>query len=783
MNSLAPEPCTLVGADMTNESIRASKVANAENAYDSACRDANQTAACHVPAKPAPAKANGFAAKLFRSLKPNPLNDRPDAKQAQPPISGDVGPSGDRMKSAFNETSLGSPPERRPMSFTFAPGSQPLTPYTIRRGVGVGGFGEVYFAVSQAGKEVALKRIQRNLEIELRGVSQCLNLKHPNLVSLYDICRDGDGGSWVVMEYVAGPNLREILDKNPNGLSESEARRWFAGIAAGVSHLHSAGLVHRDLKPGNVFDDLGIVKVGDYGLSKYISSSQRGGHTESVGTFHYMAPEIGRGLYGREIDVYALGVMLYELLTGRVPFDGESCHEIIVKHLTARPDLGDVPSPYRETIAAALEKDPAKRPGTVAQLIAPLGLSVSDAVAIPALSDESGKNQNNGGVASEQPAPPLPKSGLHEPVAYSPAPHPQSNDPDAALAFPLSPIGSQPSVDEPLLRAVRKTVHDLGRWWKSLERSPGSRFWIGAMIAFVLFINTSWLLPTLSVLAAVYVPYYIIRQMVLHSSEQPSYARAHQIATQAGPPSRPRTKNQWRNEVRHTLRAKHNLVRMAELNTSWIASSLTVLTMAVIAGVIGLRSGDVSAVDLAPYFWMGLVVLVGAQGILGLGKLWERDEGEGLPRRLVLAGIGAGVGLFAYALNEFFLLSLVPADSEMLGSELPQALYREDTTIRASGMMAHFALLFGGIRWWKSVDPLRRTRLNLWSVAVVCVAAWGVQQILPVPQPMGILVAGGLAIATQMSAPWINPRIFPGNSWPRKKYPSKPGLQEANVNV
>ena len=109
--------------------------------------------------------------------------------------------------------------------------------------------------------------------------------------------------------------------------------------------------MHRDLKPGNVFNDLGIVKVGDYGLSKFISASHRGGHTESVGTFHYMAPEIGRGQYGREIDIYAIGIMLYELLTGQVPFDGESCHEIIVKHLTATPDLGGITEPYRSTIA------------------------------------------------------------------------------------------------------------------------------------------------------------------------------------------------------------------------------------------------------------------------------------------------------------------------------------------------------------------------------------------------------------------------------------------------
>lgn len=751
MNSLAPEPRIVGCADMNKDSIDASQAkGNSEN------RDCGKNGPGFGGA--------GIAAKFFRSLKPGCEKRQAAANGPSLAISDDELADADRIKPAFDETTLGSPLEKRPMSFTFAPGSEPLPPYTIRRGVGVGGFGEVYFAVSQAGKEVALKRIQRNLDIELRGVSQCLNLKHPNLVSLFDICRDADGGSWVVMEYVSGANLRDVLDQNPTGLPESEARRWFAGIAAGVAHLHGAGLVHRDLKPGNVFDDLGIVKVGDYGLSKYISSSQRGGHTESVGTFHYMAPEIGRGKYGREIDVYALGIMLYELLTGRVPFDGESCHEIIVKHLTALPELVDVSSPYRETIQAALHKDPNKRPSTVAELIAPLGLSVSDAIPITTLAGTTLAGTTLGSQGEEL----VTATAVHEPVARTTAPE---------LAIPDSP---SETTDEPLLRAVRKSAHDLHLWWTSLEQSPRSRFWIGAFLAFVLFINTHWLLPALSILAAVYVPYYIIRQMVLHSSEQPSYAKAHLIASQAGPATKPRTKIQWRNEVRHALRAKHNLVRMAELNTSWIASSLTVLTMAIAAGVIGLRTGDVSAVDLAPYFWMGLVVLVGAQGILGLGKLWERDEGEGLPRRLVLAGIGAGVGLFAYSLNEFFLLSVSPSGSEMLGSDLPQALYREDGTIRASGMMAHFALLFGGIRWWKSVDPLRRTRLSLWSVAVVCVAAWGVQQIMPVPQPLGLLVAGGLAIATQMSAPWINPRQ--SLTIPQSKPVKSPShLREVNV--
>ena len=184
----------------------------------------------------------------------------------------------------------------RVMRFAYKTGTRPLDGYTIKRGVGVGGFGEVYFAVSDAGKEVALKRVQRNLDVEVRGVRQCLNLKHPNLIALYDLKYDDEGQVWVVMEYVAGESLKDVIDRNPNGMPSEELQRWFEGIAAGVCCLHDHGIVHRDLKPGNIFEDDGVIKIGDYGLSKFISASRRSGQTESVGTFHYMAPEIGRGV-------------------------------------------------------------------------------------------------------------------------------------------------------------------------------------------------------------------------------------------------------------------------------------------------------------------------------------------------------------------------------------------------------------------------------------------------------------------------------------------------------
>ena len=144
---------------------------------------------------------------------------------------------------------------RRVMKFSYPSGSKPLEGYTIKRGIGIGGFGEVYFALSDAGKEVALKKIQRNLDVELRGVRQCLNLKHVNLISLWDIRINEYGESWVVMEYVPGPSLRDTVEAYPKGMPEDQVKTWFSSTASGVAYLHEHGIVHRDLKPGNIFCD------------------------------------------------------------------------------------------------------------------------------------------------------------------------------------------------------------------------------------------------------------------------------------------------------------------------------------------------------------------------------------------------------------------------------------------------------------------------------------------------------------------------------------------------
>ena len=253
--------------------------------------------------------------------------------------------------------------------YRYTHGDKPLEGFTIERAVGRGGFGEVYYAISDSGRQVALKVVQNHEQIELRGIKECMNLKSPHLVTIFDVKYNEQGRPFVIMEFVAGMSLRDLLDEHPEGIGPQKAAFFLREIAKGLSHLHECGIVHRDLKPGNIFYENGIVKIGDYGLAKAISVSQHSGQTVTVGTVHYMAPEIGEGRYDCSIDIYALGILLYEMLTGQVPFFGASPAEVLMKHLSAEPQLAGVDDTFKRVIRKALAKNPADRYQTVQEMV------------------------------------------------------------------------------------------------------------------------------------------------------------------------------------------------------------------------------------------------------------------------------------------------------------------------------------------------------------------------------------------------------------------------------
>tara|TARA_R110002072_G_scaffold146075_3_gene292877 strand:+ start:36953 stop:39748 length:2796 start_codon:yes stop_codon:yes gene_type:complete len=246
-------------------------------------------------------------------------------------------------------------------SYRYQRGDRPLEGYTIEHAVGRGGFGEVYYAVSDSGKQVALKAVQNYEDIELRGSTHCMNLKSPHLVTIFDVRHSERGDPFVIMEYVSGPSLRELLDASPEGLGQEKAAWFLREIAKAVSLLHDNGIVHRDLKPHNVFFEDGYVMIGDYSLSKVITTSHRSGHTLTVGTVHYMAPEISLGRYDRTVDIYAMGVLLYEMLTGKPPFLGESMGEVLMKHMSQEVDVSSLPRTFATVVQNAMARDPDAR--------------------------------------------------------------------------------------------------------------------------------------------------------------------------------------------------------------------------------------------------------------------------------------------------------------------------------------------------------------------------------------------------------------------------------------
>ncbi|HZL38335.1 MAG TPA: serine/threonine-protein kinase, partial [Tepidisphaeraceae bacterium] len=269
------------------------------------------------------------------------------------------------MSSANATTTIETPLR----GFQYKHGDRPLEGYTIERAAGRGGFGEVYYAISDGGRELALKVVNTYEQIELRGIAHCMNLKSPHLVTIFDVKYGQDGRPWVVMEYVAGPSLRELIDASPTGLGAQKAAFFLREIGKGLTYLHDCGIVHRDLKPGNIFFENGYVKIGDYGLSKAISPGQHTGQTVTVGTVHYMAPEIGEGRYDKGIDIYAMGVLLFEMLSGQVPFFGGSAGEVLMKHLSAQVDLSGIEEPFAGVIAKAMAKNPADRYASVQEMV------------------------------------------------------------------------------------------------------------------------------------------------------------------------------------------------------------------------------------------------------------------------------------------------------------------------------------------------------------------------------------------------------------------------------
>ena len=263
---------------------------------------------------------------------------------------------------------------------SLAPGST-IGPYTIVSAIGAGGMGEVYRGIdSNLGRVVAIKVLATagqsgNLLERFRNEAKIqATLHHPNIVALYDFLELG-GRPCIVMEYVDGETIDGRL-RRTGPLDATEALAIFEAIAGAVGYLHDRGIVHRDLKAGNIkLAEGNQVKLLDFGLARGAGSPKLTATGHIVGTLEYMAPEqLAQQPADERTDIWALGVILYEMVTGRLPFASTSVGDLMRRIATAEfppasSVVASVPRGVDAVIAACLKGEPADRVPTVGRLI------------------------------------------------------------------------------------------------------------------------------------------------------------------------------------------------------------------------------------------------------------------------------------------------------------------------------------------------------------------------------------------------------------------------------
>jgi len=246
--------------------------------------------------------------------------------------------------------------------------------YEILKILGEGGMANVYLAQDTIlERKVAVKVLRGDLASDEKFVRRfqrealaASSLNHPNVVQMYDVGED-DGNFYIVMEYIEGRTLKQLIKKRGK-LTFSEVVDIMLQLTEGMSHAHDAYIIHRDIKPQNVLIlDNGLVKITDFGIAMALNSSQLTQTNSVMGSVHYLPPEQASGK-GSTIksDVYSLGILMYELLTGKLPFKGENAVEIALKHMkdplpSLRREIDDLPQSIENIIIKATAKNPKNR--------------------------------------------------------------------------------------------------------------------------------------------------------------------------------------------------------------------------------------------------------------------------------------------------------------------------------------------------------------------------------------------------------------------------------------
>lgn len=343
--------------------------------------------------------------------------------------------------------------------------------HRLDRLVGSGAMGEVWTVLRQGQEQPRAAKILRpehgqDTKLVERFITErsiLLSLKHPGIVPVLDLVVDGDRLA-IIMEYEAGGSLREVLGGRRT-LAAVEALTICIEVLDALDYAHSLGVTHRDIKPDNILLSAvpgpsleSLVKVTDFGVASLQDAKDRR-TTGIVGTPYYLSPEsITTGNTGPATDVYATGIMLYELLAGRTPFDGPGTDfAIAYRHISSRPPRLDIPQPFWEALESLLAKEPSARPtaSEAAGVLRRLAKKYRDLPALkplPAPVDFEEAERPATAVRGIAPNP----EGVAEAGSRDEAPGPGSDGTDTGEIEPLPELGeaSRQTLIRPLKRPV-----------------------------------------------------------------------------------------------------------------------------------------------------------------------------------------------------------------------------------------------------------------------------------------------------------------------------------------
>ena len=242
--------------------------------------------------------------------------------------------------------------------------------YDIIEEIGKGGMANVYKAQDHfLNRFVAIKVLKEELSDDKEFVHRfnteaqaAARISNPHVVSIYDVGFE-NGLYYIVMEYIEGITLKEYIEKKHN-LSWQEAAEFAAQICEGLDAAHKQSVIHRDIKPQNIIMTAdNVLKVTDFGIARATSQATTTNSSSTIGTVHYLSPEQARGGYTNEkTDIYSLGVVLYEMLTGRLPFNDSTAVAIAIKHIQEKPILprilnSDIPESVEYIVMKAMNKE------------------------------------------------------------------------------------------------------------------------------------------------------------------------------------------------------------------------------------------------------------------------------------------------------------------------------------------------------------------------------------------------------------------------------------------